>query len=104
MENKKNLDTIDFSKMPDKLKNAIVNLMKFAVSNNWLSNAGNEYTIPWLAHGMGLTEEMVQDIVKDQQLYDERFHAGRIGNPFDDNFIPLKKEIAKKTKNKGRQL
>lgn len=81
MNNKKQL-IYKGTKIPKEIQQAMINMMKYMVSNDWYGEVSFEEFGPWLSSGTGLTKEFLKDLIGDEKLYDDRYKAGLLGNPF----------------------
>lgn len=79
---KKSNIRLEATELSDELKFAMINMMKYMVSNDWFSEVSNNEAFHWLSSGTGLSVDFIEYLVGDQSLYDEKFKAGRIANPF----------------------
>ena len=68
--------------IPKELEIAMVNMMKYMVTNDWYNTVSNEEAFYWLSSGTGLSVSFIEKLIGDQSLYDEKFKAGRVANPF----------------------
>lgn len=82
--------------IPKEIRTAIVEMMKFMVSNDWAGDVPFEEISYWLSSGTGLSQSFIKDLVGDEKLYDEKYKAGMKSNPFKEydakNVKSLKKD------------
>ena len=80
MENKKL--TYEGREIPKGIQQAMISMMKYMVSNDWYGEVDFEEFGPWLSSGTGLSKEVLKELIGNENLYDEKYKAGLIGNPF----------------------
>ena len=61
---------------------AMISMMKYMVSNDWYGEVSFDELSPWLSSGTGLSKKFIRELIGNEKLYDERYKAGMIGNPF----------------------
>lgn len=80
MENKKLI--YEGKEIPKGIHRAMVNMIKYMVSNDWYEEVSFEELSPWLCSGTGLSKKFLKELLGNEKLYDDRYIAGLLGNPF----------------------
>lgn len=68
--------------VPEGIQKAMISMMKYMVSNDWYGEVSFDELSPWLSSGTGLSKKFIRELISNEKLYDERYKAGMIGNPF----------------------
>lgn len=72
--------------LPENLREGIVSMMKFMVSNSWDEAICKEGAYAWLSNGTSWASDFIKEISKNEPLFVEDYIDGRIGCPFREDF------------------